>query len=109
MSSPHVNKEAALIDAHLLDGAPARAQLVELLVAQPPPSDAARPFYEGLRLLRGRTPELALIALRLVISGRRAGDETVGQLRRLVERVRAGGDDGAKARQEYEALLRDVL
>ncbi len=107
MSSPSVNKEAALLDAHLLDGEPTRRSLVERLLAQPPPAEAARPFYEGLRILGDRTPELALIALRLTIAGRRADDEAVGRLRRLLGRARAGGEDGEHARQEYAALLQE--
>jgi len=77
--------------------------LVRALLASSGGSGAAAPFYEGMRLLGARTPDLTLIALRLVLSGRRADDDAVVAVRAAAERARAGD---AAARDEYAALLR---
>jgi len=84
---------------------PSRAEIVAELLVRPPPDERARPYYEGMRILGPRTPELALIALRLTLSGRRADDDTVVRLRSLLEVVRGGGAAGKKAREEYGELL----
>jgi hypothetical protein len=107
LSSPRGSSQAALLDAHLLGGEPARAVVVERLLAQPPPSDEARPFYEGLRILGARTPELALIALRLTLAGRRPDDGTVSRARELIALARAGGAGAPAAKEAYAELLRE--
>jgi len=91
-----------LLDGYLLDAVPSRAEVVRSLLASPPEAEGASPFYEGMRLLGGRTPELTLIALRLVLAGKRADDAAVVRLRRIVERARSG-DLGA--RDEYRESL----
>jgi hypothetical protein len=91
-----------LLDGYLLDATPSRAEVVRGLLASPVPAEGAGAFYEGMRLLGARTPELTLIALRLVLAGRRADDAAVVHLRQIVERAR-GGD--RRARDEYLALL----
>ncbi len=68
-----------------------------------PAAEGAAPFYEGLERLGARTPDLALIALRLVLAGKKADDASVTRLRDLVARVHAG--DPA-ARDEYRAIVR---
>jgi hypothetical protein len=95
----------ALIDAHLLDGKLSRGELVAQMLASEAPTDRARPFYEGMRSLGARTPELSLIALRLVLAGRRADDAAVVRLRDLVEAARAGGSQAEAARLAYGAEL----
>jgi hypothetical protein len=56
-----------------------------------------------LERLGAQTPDLALIALRLVLTGAKADDATVTQVRDLLARVHAG--DPA-ARDEYRELVR---
>ncbi|HEY9084409.1 MAG TPA: hypothetical protein VIN40_00500 [Candidatus Tyrphobacter sp.] len=97
--------EEALIDAHLLDGKLSRAELVARLLATAAPTERARPFYEGMGRLGARTPELSLIALRLVLAGRRADDDSVVRLRGLVEAVRSGGPAARAAGEAYRAEL----
>ncbi len=58
-----------------------------------------------MRILGPRTPELAVLALRLVLAGRRADDASVRRLRALVERVRSAGPDADAARREYASEL----
>jgi hypothetical protein len=55
-----------------------------------------------MRLLRARTPDLTLIALRLVLAGKRADDASVVHVRSLVERARRGE---AAAAAEYAAFF----
>jgi hypothetical protein len=92
-----------LLDGYLLDGTPPKAEVVRRLLENRPPAPGAAPFYEGLQRLGARTPDLALIALRLVLAGLKADDATVTTVRDLIARVHAG--DPA-ARDEYRALLR---
>jgi hypothetical protein len=90
-----------LLDHYLLDGKPSRADVVRRLLESPPPDALCAPFYEGMRLLGARTPELTLIALRLVSTGKKADDAAVVRMRDVIERSRAGD---AAAREEYRAM-----
>jgi len=91
-----------LLDGYLLDGVPAKAETVRSLLAASPPVEGAAPFYEGLTRLKERTPDLALIALRLVLAGKKADDAAVTRLRDAVLRARSGD---AAARAEYRRIL----
>jgi hypothetical protein len=91
-----------LLDRYLLDGTTAKSEVVRRLLESPPATPRAAPFYEGMRLLGARTPDLSLMALRLVLAGKPADDATVVELRRIVEGARRGD---AGARQAYRALL----
>jgi hypothetical protein len=91
------------LDGYLLDGSPSKAEVVREILDVRPAADGAAPFYEGIARLGTRTPDLALIALRLVLAGRKADDGAVTWLRGVVERAR-GGD--AAAREEYRTIDR---
>jgi hypothetical protein len=90
-----------LLDGYLLDGRPAKAAVVERLVKLAPNPKTA-PFLEGIRLLGDRTPDLALIALRIVLGGGTADDATVSAARDAVGRARAGD---VSARADYAAAV----
>ena len=92
-----------LLDGYLLDGAPSKSEVVRVLLETRPHAEGAPPFYEGMQRLGARTPDLALIALRLVLAGRKADDATVTWLRDVVARARAGN---AAAREEYRTIDR---
>lgn len=92
------------LDGYLLSGSPSKAELVAQLLAQRADVAAAAPFYEGIARLGPRTPDLALLALRLVLAGKKADDASVRQLRELSERARTRD---ASAVQEYRAMLHD--
>jgi hypothetical protein len=94
-----------LLDRYLLDGVPDKATVVTALLSEPEPPDAVRPYLEGLRLLGARTPDLALIAVRLAAIGKTADDAHVVELRNLVERARRGGADGSAARVAFARAL----
>jgi hypothetical protein len=90
-----------LLDGYLLDGVPPKAEVVRKLLDVRPNAPGAPPFYEGMQRLGPRTPDLALVALRLVLAGKKADDATVTWLRGVIERARAGD---AAARDEYRAI-----
>jgi hypothetical protein len=90
-----------LIDGYLLDGTPSKSEVVRTLLETRPQAEGAPPFYEGMERLGARTPDLALIALRLVLAGKKADDATVAWLRDVVDRARTG--DSA-ARDEYRTI-----
>ena len=94
-----------LIDRYLLDGTPGKADVVRTLLSAPVESSAASPFYEGMRMLGARTPDLTLIALRLVLAGKRADDESVVRLRELVAAAREDGSGAREARLAYHEVL----
>lgn len=85
------------LDRYLLGGTPAKADVVAALLAMQDPPEAARPFLEGLRLLGPRTPDLALVALRLALAGRPHDDAAVMRLRDAAERARKGDAEAAGA------------
>ena len=94
--------EFELLDGYLLGGKPDKGEVVRRLLESPSRVEGASAFYEGMRLLGKRTPELSLIALRLVLARRRADDASVTGLRAVIERAR-GGDAGA--RDEYRSIV----
>jgi hypothetical protein len=93
------------IDEYLLSGTGRKAELIQALLAHRSALPAAAPFYEGMKLLGARTPDLTLVALRLVLAGKRADDESVVALRDHALAVRAGGDGAAAALAAYRKIL----
>ncbi len=98
-----------LIDEYLLTGAPPKANVIKDLLTNPSTLAEATPFYEGMRMLGPRTPDLALVALRLVLAGKRADDASVVELRGHADRARAGGADAAAARDAYVRVLATLI
>lgn len=90
-----------LLDRYLLDGAPSKAQVVKDLLKQPTDVPGTAAFYQGIRMLGPKTPDLTLIALRLVLAGKPADDVHVVRLRHLVDRARAKGIDAQSAVDAY--------
>ena len=93
------------LDRYLLDGSPSKGEVVRRLLVNAPGSAESAPFFEGMRLLGERTPDLSLVALRIVLSGRTADDASVIRLRDLSERARKGGEDAITARSDYHAAI----
>lgn len=92
-----------LLDAYLLDGMPSKTEVVQRLLQDRPQAEGAAAFYEGMQRLGERTPDLALIALRLVLGGKKADDATVSRLRDVVARARTGDES---ARDEFRETVR---
>lgn len=93
------------LDRYLLEGTPSKAEVVKEVLAKREDMPGAAAFYEGIKMLGSKAPDLSLIALRLVLAGKTADDERVVRLRRIVERARAGGEDGRSAVDEYHREL----
>jgi hypothetical protein len=91
------------LDGYLLDGTPSKSEVVRELLRTRPHPESAAPFYEGLERLGSRTPDLALIALRLVLAGRKADDAAVSWLRDVIARARSGE---VAARAEYRTTFK---
>jgi hypothetical protein len=94
-----------LLDRYLLEGKPPKEEVVAELLRSRPDAPGAAPFYEGLKLLGARTPDLSLMALRLVLAGKKADDASVKSFRATVERARKGGEDAAGAVASYKEAL----
>jgi hypothetical protein len=91
-----------LLDDYLLDGTPGKSEVVRKLLEARPAAEGAAAFYEGMQRLGAQTPDLALIALRLVLAGRKADDAGVTRLRDVIARARSGD---AAARDEYHRAI----
>ena len=93
------------LDRYLLEESPAKAQVVKELLKRRYEAPGAAPFYQGIQMLGAKTPDLTLIALRLVLAGKKADDSRVMYLRALVEQARAKGSDHQAAIRSYYAAL----
>ncbi|MGH8164950.1 MAG: hypothetical protein ACREP1_11525, partial [Rhodanobacteraceae bacterium] len=70
-----------MLDGYLLDAVPSKAQVVRSLLADRAPVPAAAPFYTGIESLGAKSPDLALIALLVVLAGKKADDAIVMRIR----------------------------
>lgn len=93
--------EFHFLDRYLLEGTPSKAQVVKDLLKERADVPGAAAFYQGIHMLGPKTPDLTLIALRLVLAGKPADDVHVVRLRHLSERARAKGIDAQSAIDAY--------
>ncbi len=93
------------LDRYLLDDRPEKAQIVDRLLKQRSGVPAAAAFYRGIEMLGAKTPDLTLIALRLVLAGKPADDASVVRLRDIVQRARTQNDGRDDAVGEYYRAL----
>jgi hypothetical protein len=94
-----------LLDRYLLEGKPPKEEVVAALLRERPDVPGAAPFYEGLKILGARTPDLSLMALRLVLAGKKADDGAVKRLRAIIERARKKGAEAPEALASYKEEL----
>ena len=97
--------EFPLLDRYLLEGVPSKEEVVNAILRERPDVPGAAPFYEGIARLGSRTPDLSLMALRLVLAGKKADDAGVKRLRKIVEHARAKNAGAADAAQAYRKEL----
>jgi hypothetical protein len=90
-----------LLDRYLLEEKPSKAQVVKHVLENRSELRGAEPFYTGIEMLGAKTPDLTLIALRLLLAGKPADDLHVVRLRQLVERSRANGIDKQSAVEAF--------
>jgi hypothetical protein len=93
--------EFNFLDRYLLEGVPPKAQVVKDLLKKRADVPGTAAFYQGIAMLGPKTPDLTLIALRLVLAGKPADDVHVVRLRDLSERARANGVDAQSAIDAY--------
>jgi len=86
------------IDGYFLDGMPSKADAIRAVLRERSAEPRAQPFYRALDAVGAKAADEALLALRLVLGGRAATDETVIAARAALRRVKAG--DPA-AREDY--------
>ena len=97
-----------LLDRYLLESKPSKDEVVAALLRERPQAPGADPFYEGMAILGARTPDLSLMALRLVLAGKKADDAAVKRFRAIVERARKDRSDSdaiASYKKELELSL----
>ncbi len=94
-----------MLDRYLLEGTPPKEDVIAALLRERPEAPGAAPFYEGMKMLGSRTPDLSLMALRLVLAGKKADDASVKGFRSIVERARKGGGDADGAAASYKEAL----
>jgi hypothetical protein len=90
------------LDGYLLDGTPGKAEAIAAALRERSPDPRAQPFYRALELVGARAADEALLALRLVLGGKAAQDETIVEARAARARAKAG-EPGAR-----EAYFRSV-
>jgi hypothetical protein len=90
---------ADLLDTYLLTGGVDRGKLVERLLKERSAHERTAPFYRALESLGARTPEDALIALRIAMTGEAPSDARVLALRAVVAQAR-----GAATEADREAV-----
>jgi hypothetical protein len=83
------------LDGYLLDGRPGKAEAIAAALRERSPEPRAQPFYRALETIGARAADEALLALRLVLGGKLAADETIVEARAARARARAG-DPGAR-------------
>ena len=98
--------EFELLDRYLLSAEGSKAAVVDALLQHPSDDPAAAPFYRALGRIGARAADEALIALRLVLAGKKPADDNVRALRELIQKSRAGGEQAAPARDAYFTELR---
>ena len=86
------------LDGYLLDGRPPKAEAIAAALRDRSPDERAQPFYRALETIGARAADEALLALRLVLGGKAAGDETIVAARAARARAKTGG---AAEREEY--------
>jgi hypothetical protein len=90
------------LDGYLLDGHPGKADAIAAALRDRSPEPRAQPFYRALETVGVRAADEALLALRLVLGGKPAADETIVEARAARARAKAGD---AGARDAYFAAV----
>lgn len=94
------------LDHYLLDGTGSKAALIEKLLSDREENSEAAPFYRALDILGAKAADEALMALRLVLAGKPAEDQSIKRMRKNVAASRKGGPDAPEAREDYFRQVR---
>ena len=93
------------LDGYLLDGHPAKAEAIAAALRNRSVDPRAQPFYRALETVGVRAADEALLALRLVLGGKVAADETIVAARAARSRAKSG-EEGA--RDAYFASVGEI-
>lgn len=86
------------LDGYLLDGHPSKAEAIAAALRMRTGDARAQPFYRALEAVGARAADEALLALRLILGGKAADDESIVAARA----ARAAVKDGRpEARERY--------
>ena len=91
------------LDNYLLSGSGSKAAIIEAFLKERSDDPHAAPFYRALEILGAKAADEALMALRLVLSGRMPEDEAIKRMRKSVAVARKGGPEAEEARAAYFA------
>ena len=83
------------LDGYLLDGRPGKADAIAATLRDRSPEPRAQPFYRALETVGVRAADEALLALRVVLGGKTADDETIVAARAARALAKAG-ETGAR-------------
>jgi hypothetical protein len=86
------------LDGYLLDGDPGKADAIAAALRDRSPEPRAQPFYRALEAVGVRAADEALLALRLVLGGKAAADETIVAARAARAEAKRGAPE---ARERY--------
>ncbi len=86
------------LDGYLLDGIPTKADAIAATLRDRSPEPRAQPFYRALEAVGVRAADEALLALRLVLGGNAATDETIVAARAARAQAKSGEPE---ARERY--------
>lgn len=85
------------LDGYLLDGRPAKADAIAAALRTRTADERAQPFYRALEAVGARAADEALLALRLILGGKAADDESIVAARAARAQAKRGGDDAREA------------
>jgi len=86
------------LDGYLLDGDPSKAEAIAAALRMRTGDARAQPFYRALEAVGARAADEALLALRLILGGKAADDESIVAARAARAAVKDGGPE---ARERY--------
>ena len=85
------------LDGYLLDGHPNKADAIAAALRERSGDPKAQPFYRALETVGARAADEALLALRLVLGGKPADDETIVAARAARASAKAGPPEARAA------------
>ena len=95
------------LDNYLLTGAPDKATVIAEALAHRSQSTGAAPFYRAFEVMGARAADEALMALRLVLAGKKPEDEWIVAMRTAIAQAKSSDPQVSEAgRAAYAALLK---
>ena len=94
------------LDNYLLTGTPDKASVIAEVLADRSDRTAAAPFYRAFELMGARAADEALMALRLVLAGKKPEDDLVVAMRNAIAQAKSSDPQAAAAgRAAYAEMV----